>query len=131
MKIKFNNFDRQYLELKSEINDAFSQVMSTGYYILGEQVVNFEKEFANFCGAKHSVSVGNGLDAIYLALRALGIKDNDEVLVPSNTYIATWIAVSRVGAIPIPVEPNEDTFNINPANIEEKITKKNKSDCAR
>ena len=114
MKIKFNNFDRQYLELKSEINDAFSQVMSTGYYILGEQVVNFEKEFANFCGAKHSVSVGNGLDAIYLALRALGIKDNDEVLVPSNTYIATWIAVSRVGAIPIPVEPNEDTFNINP-----------------
>lgn len=101
--------------------------MTSGYYILGEQVVNFEREFENFCGVKNCVSVGNGLDAIYLSLRALGIKDNDEVLVPSNTYIATWIAVSRVGSIPIPVEPNEDTFNISPANIVDKITKKTKA----
>ena len=127
MRIKFNYFDRQYLELKNEISDALSHVVESGSYILGGQVINFEREFASFCGAKYSVGVGNGLDAIYLSLRALGIKEHDEVLVPSNTYIATWIAVSRVGAVPIPVEPNEDTFNINPSNIEEKITNKTKA----
>ncbi len=127
MKIKFNYFDRQYLELRNEINIAFSNVMESGQYILGEQVTNFEKEFANFCGAKYSVAVGNGLDAIYLSLRSLGIKEHDEVMVPSNTYIATWIAVSRTGAIPIPVEPNEDTYNIDPSNIEAKITSKTKA----
>lgn len=127
MRVKFNYFDRQYLELKDELNAALFNVMGSGYYILGDEVVNFEHEFSNFCGTKYSVSVGNGLDAIYLSLRALGIREHDEVIVPSNTYIATWIAVSRIGSMPIAVEPNEDSFNIDPSKIEEKITKNTKA----
>jgi len=127
LKIKFNYFDRQYLELKNEIDEAFSQVMMSGHFILGDQVVEFEKEFASFCEGKYCIGVGNGLDALYLSLRALNIKSNDEVLVPSNTYIATWIAISRVGAVPIPIEPDENTFNMDPENIEDKITYKTKA----
>ena len=96
--------------------------MKSGRFILGEKVSEFETEFANFCNAKYAIGVGNGLDALFISLIAMGIGKGDEVIVPSNTYIATWIAVSRTGAIPVPAEPYRDTFNINPEEILSNIT---------
>jgi dTDP-4-amino-4,6-dideoxygalactose transaminase len=97
-------------------------VLDSGWYILGEEVEAFEAEYAAFCEAKYCVGVGNGLDALTLALRALDIGAGDEVIVPSDTYIATWLAVSAVGATPVPVEPVEATYNIDPNRIEAAIT---------
>lgn len=127
MKVKFNNFSRQYEHMKNDIDKSFEEVMNSGYFILGKQVSSFEKEFARYCNSDYAIGVGNGLDAIYLSLIALGIGPDDEVLVPSNTYIATWIAVSRTGATPVPVEPLYGTFNINPEEIVKKISKKTKA----
>lgn len=127
MLIKFNNFDRQYQAYKKELDRAYEKVMTSGYYILGENVQKFEREFASYCHAEHCVSCGNGMDAIFLALKALGIGTGDKVIVPSNTYIATWIAVSRTGAIPVPVEPNPDTHNIDPKLIQDRIGKRTKA----
>ncbi|HMR69930.1 MAG TPA: DegT/DnrJ/EryC1/StrS family aminotransferase, partial [Rubrivivax sp.] len=91
------------------LREAFERVLRSGWYILGQEVEQFEREYAAFCGARECVGVANGLDALTLALRALGIGAGDEVIVPSNTYIATWLAVSQVGATPVPVEPIEAT----------------------
>lgn len=113
--------------MKNDIDKSFEEVMNSGYFILGKQVSSFEKEFARYCNSDYAIGVGNGLDAIYLSLIALGIGPDDEVLVPSNTYIATWIAVSRTGATPVPVEPLYGTFNINPEEIVKKISKKTKA----
>lgn len=110
-----------------ELLEAFNRVMRTGWYILGSEVKKFEEEFASYCGTKYCIGVGNGLDALHLILRAYNIGKGDEVIVPSNTYIATWLAVSYAGAIPVPVEPDIFTYNLNPALIEEKITKKTKA----
>ena len=126
MKVKFNNFDRFYLKYKKEFDEAYGNVMLSGMYIGGNQVNSFEKEFAKYCGAKQCVGVGNGLDAIYLSLRALGVGSGDEVIVPANTYIATWLAISRTGATIVPVEPDLMTYNINPSLISEKITERTK-----
>lgn len=104
-----------------------TQVFDSGHFILGEQVELFEKEFAEFCGTKYAIGVGNGLDAIYFILKALGIGPGDEVIVPSNTYIATWLAVTHTGASVIPVEPDPDTFCIDPKQIEVHITAKTKA----
>lgn len=101
--------------------------MKSGRFILGEKVSEFETEFANFCNAKYALGVGNGLDALFISLVAMGIGKGDEVIVPSNTYIATWIAVSRTGAIPVPAEPYRDTFNINPEEIFSHITERTKA----
>jgi dTDP-4-amino-4,6-dideoxygalactose transaminase len=101
---------------------AFARVLDSGWYILGEETKAFEREYAAWCGAAECVGVGNGLDALVLALQALGIGPGDEVLVPSNTYIATWLAVSHVGATPVPVEPDTRTFNLDPARLEAAIT---------
>jgi dTDP-4-amino-4,6-dideoxygalactose transaminase len=98
------------------------RVTAAGWYILGPEVEQFEQAFAHYCGAKHCVGVGNGLDAIELSLRACGVQPGDEVIVPSNTFIATWLAVSRAGARPVPVEPIAATCNIDPARIEQAIT---------
>lgn len=111
-----------YLELKPEIDQAVARVLDSGWYILGPEVEAFEVEYAAYCEAKHAVGVANGLDALHLALRALGVEAGDEVIVPSNTYIATWLAVSQCGATPVPVEPDERTFNIDHASIEAAIT---------
>ena len=100
--------------------------MLSGMYIGGNQVNSFEKEFATYCGTKQCVGVGNGLDAIYLSLRALGVGSGDEVIVPANTYIATWLAISRTGATIVPVEPDLITYNIDPSRISEKISKRTK-----
>lgn len=127
MKIPFLDLKAPYLELKKELDEAYKRVMESGWYILGEECQAFEKEFADYCGTKHCIGVGNGLDALHLILRGYGIGEGDEVIVPANTYIATWLAVSYAGAKPIPVEPDEKTYNINPILIEQAITKKTKA----
>src|SRR5512136_795447 len=96
--------------------------MESGWYILGEEVEAFEREFAACCGVKHCIGVGNGLEALHLILRAYGIGPGHEVIVPANTYIATWLAVSYAGAVPVPVEPDLRTCNLDPARIESAIT---------
>lgn len=111
-----------YRELKTEIDAAIHRVLDSGLYILGPEVEAFETEWAAWCGADHAVGVANGLDALILALRALDIGPGDEVIVPSNTYIATWLAVTAVGARPVPVEPDPATHNIDPARIAAAIT---------
>ena len=126
MNIPFLDLRAAYLELKPEIDAAVSRVMDSGWYILGEEVEAFEAEWAAYCEAQHAVGVANGLDALHLALLALGVGPGDEVIVPSNTYIATWLAVSQCGATPVPVEPDERSYNIDPARIEAAITAKTK-----
>src|SRR5829696_2121239 len=101
--------------------------MQSGWYILGDEVEAFESEFAAYCGVKHCIGVGNGLEALHLILRAYEIGDGDEVIVPSNTYIATWLAVSYAGARPVPVEPAPSTYNIDPDRIEASITERTKA----
>ena len=125
--IEFLNLRKTYLDLKEELDTAYSRVMNSGYYILGQEVESFEKEFAHYCEVNHCVGVGNGLEALELLLRAYEIGPGDEVIVPSNTYIATWLAVNYVGAKVIPVEPDQSTYNINPTLIEKSITKKTKA----
>jgi dTDP-4-amino-4,6-dideoxygalactose transaminase len=124
--IPFLDLKAAYLELKTEIDDAIARVLHSGWYILGPEVDAFEADYASYCGAKHCVSLANGLDALHLALRAMDVGPGDEVIVPSNTYIATWLAVSQCGATPVPVEPDERTYNINPALIEAAITPRTK-----
>jgi dTDP-4-amino-4,6-dideoxygalactose transaminase len=125
-KIPFLNLYDSYIELKSELDDAISRVLNSGWYILGTEVEMFEEEWAAYCNARYSVSVANGLDALHLALKALGVGKNDEVIVPSNTYIATWLAVSQCGAIPVPVEPDPGTQNMDVRLIEKAITPRTK-----
>jgi dTDP-4-amino-4,6-dideoxygalactose transaminase len=127
MKIPFLDLKAPYLELKNELDEAYKRVMESGWYILGEECEAFEKEFADYCGTKYCIGVGNGLDALHLILRAYGIGRGDEVIVPANTYIATWLAVSYADAKPIPVEPDEKTYNINPGLIEQAITDRTKA----
>lgn len=126
MIVTFLDLKAPYLELKAEIDSAIERVVSSGWYIGGEEVDQFEQEYASYCGADHAIGVANGLDALHLALRALDVGPGDEVIVPSNTYIATWLAVSQCGATLIPVEPDERTYNINPALIEAAITPRTK-----
>ena len=126
MNIPFLELRAAYLELKPEIDAAVARVLDSGWYILGKEVEAFEAEWAAYCEAKHAVGVANGLDALHLALLALGVGPGDEVIVPSNTYIATWLAVNQCGATPVPVEPDERTYNIDPARIEAAITPKTK-----
>lgn len=104
------------------LRQAFDRVLASGWYILGDEVRAFESEFAAYCNAGHCVGVANGLDALVLALRALGVGPGDEVLVPSNTYIASWLAVSHVGATPVPVEPDPATANIDPDRLAAALT---------
>ena len=125
-KVPFLDLRASYLELKSEIDDAVSRVLDSGWYVLGPEVEAFEKEFATYCQTNHSIGVANGLDALTLALRAMDVGPGDEVIVPSNTYIATWLAVSQCGATPVPVEPDNRTYNIDPASIGAAITSRTK-----
>lgn len=114
MNIPFLDLKSQHQSIHDGLKLAFDRVMATGWYVLGEEVNNFEREFAEYCRADGCIGVGNGLDALDLILRAYGIGPGDEVIVPTNTFIATWLAVSRVGAKIVPVEPDEATYNINP-----------------
>jgi len=126
-KIPFLNMKAPYQELQDELDEAYHRAMASGWYILGEEVESFEHEFAAYCGVKHCVGVGNGLEALHLILRAYGIGPGDEVIVPANTYIATWLAVSYSGALPVPVEPDERTYNLDPERIEAAITPKTRA----
>lgn len=127
MRIRFLDLKAQYLELKEEMDAAYRRVMGSGWFVLGQEVESFEKEFAGYCSARHCVGVGTGLDALTLILRGMEIGPGDEVLVPSNTFIATWLAVSHAGAIPVPVEPDERTYNIDPARIESAVTERTRA----
>ncbi|WGT51487.1 DegT/DnrJ/EryC1/StrS family aminotransferase [Thioclava nitratireducens] len=126
MIIPFLDLGAAYRELKPEIDAAVMRVLESGWYILGPEVEAFEAEWAEYCGASHAVGLGNGLDALILALRALDVGPGDEVIVPSNTYIATWLAVSAVGATPVPVEPDPTTYNIDPTQVAAAITDRTK-----
>jgi dTDP-4-amino-4,6-dideoxygalactose transaminase len=127
MIVPFLDLKAPYRELKEELDAAYRRVMESGWYILGKEVEAFETEFAEYCGVKHCVGVGNGLDALHLILRAMDIGPGDEVIVPANTYIATWLAVSYAGATPVPVEPDEWTYNIDPRLVEQAITHRTKA----
>ena len=120
--VPFLDVGASYRELKTELDEAVARVLSSGWYILGPEVSAFERAFAAFCGATHVVGVGNGLDAMHLVLRAWNVGPDDEVIVPSNTYIATWLAITMTGAVPVPVEPREETSNLDPDRLEEAIT---------
>lgn len=116
-----------YRELQAELDSAWRRVMESGWYILGSEVEAFEREFAEYIGVKYCVGVGNGLDALHLILRAYGIGAGDEVIVPANTYIASWLAVSYAGASPVPVEPLEETCNLDPSRLEAAVSARTKA----
>lgn len=127
MKVPFVSFIPIEKELNKELHHSFERVLERSWYIAGEEVDSFEKSFAEYCGSQFCIGVGNGLDALTLSLKALGIGAGDEVIVPSNTFIATALAVTYVGATPIFVEPDIRTFNINPSLIEASITERTKA----
>lgn len=124
--IPFLDLKAPHVELREEITTAIARVVDSGWYILGPEVDAFEAEYAAYCEARHCIGLANGLDALHLALRAMDVGPGDEVIVPSNTYIATWLAVSQCGATPVPVEPDERTYNIDPSLLEAAITPRTK-----
>ena len=124
--IPFLDLKAPHVELRAEIDAAIARVVDSGWYVLGPEVEAFEAEYAAWCEARHAVGVANGLDALHLALRALNVGPGDEVIVPSNTYIATWLAVSQCGARPVPVEPLDASYNLDPARIEAALTPRTK-----
>lgn len=125
-KVEFHDFRAAYEELRAELDEAYHRFMLSGWYVLGKEVSLFEEEYAAYCEAKQCVGVGNGLEALHLALRAIGCELGDEAIVASNTYIATWMAVTQAGATVVPVEPDEKTYNLNPDLIHEAITPRTK-----
>lgn len=127
MKVPFVSFQPMEKELDTELREAFSRVFDNSWYIEGKEDEKFEEAFAEYCGAKYCIGCGNGLDALILILKAYGIGEGDEVIVPSNTFIATALAVSYSGATPILVESTLDYYNIDVTKIEEKITEKTKA----
>lgn len=127
MKVPFLELKPGYDELRGDFDAAYHRVMDSGCYLLGTELEQFESELATYCQVKHCVGLGNGLDALHLILRAYDIGSDSEVIVPSNTYIATWLAVSYAGATLVPVEPDPETFNIAAERIEAAITSKTKA----
>jgi len=125
--IPFLDLGAAYREIQAEIESAVLASLRSGWYIGGQDVEAFEEEFSAYTGTRHCVGVANGLDALHLALLALGIGAGDEVIVPSNTYIATWLAVSQCGAVPVPVEPVASTYNLDPSRVEAAITPRTKA----
>lgn len=127
MEIKYLDLQKMHNEIRDELDEAYTRVITKEWFIQGEECNKFEKEFAMYCGASECVGVGNGLDALMLILKAMEIGQGDEVIVPANTFIATALAVSYVGAKPVLVEPDEKTYTIDINKIEEKITRKTKA----
>ncbi len=125
--IKFLDLKDPYLELKPEFDEAYHRVMDSGWHLLGKETNAFEEEYAQYCGVDHCITVANGLDALVLTLRAYDIGPGDEVIVPSHTFIATWLAVTQIGATPVSVEPDMATYNLDPEKIEQAITKQTKA----
>lgn len=127
MSIPFLDLCSLHTPLRAELDAAYRRVVDSGWFITGPELEAFEHEFATYSKVKYCIGVANGLDALHLILRAYEIGPGDEVVVPSNTFIATWLAVTQVGAKPVPVEPDTATYNINPTRIEEKITPRTKA----
>ncbi|MCR5202176.1 MAG: DegT/DnrJ/EryC1/StrS family aminotransferase [Lachnospiraceae bacterium] len=127
MKVPFVSFLPMEKEFGDELKNAFNRVLSKSWYIEGDEDKNFEKNFSEYCETNYCIGVGNGLDALMLSLKALGLKSGDEVIIPSNTFIATALAVTYTGATPVFAEPDINTFNINPTNIKGAITEKTKA----
>lgn len=127
MKIPFSNFEPMHKQIREEIIQKFDKVYYSNWFILGEEVKWFEKQFAQYNESKYCIGCGSGLDALYLILRGFDIKEGDEVIIPSNSYIATALAVSYAGATPIFVEPDIKTYNINPNLIENAVNEKTKA----
>jgi len=127
MKVPFVSFSEVNKQIKPEITNAFEAFFDNAWYVLGEKVKTFEKEYAEYNNVSNCIGVSNGLDALHIALRALGIGEGDEVIVPSNTYIATVLAISYVCATPVFVEPDINTYNIDPNKIEAAITTRTKA----
>lgn len=127
MKVPFLDVKATYDELQINLDAAYARVMQSGWYILGKEVDAFEQEFAAYCGVKNCMGVGNGLEALHLILRAYNIGPGDDVIVPANTYIATWLAVSYTGAKPVPVEPDPRTYNLAPERLETVITERTRA----
>ncbi|HSL05499.1 MAG TPA: DegT/DnrJ/EryC1/StrS family aminotransferase [Nitrospiraceae bacterium] len=125
--VPFLDLGRLHQSIREPLDTAYHRVLDSGWFIMGPELEAFESEFAEYCEVKHCIGVGNGLDGLHLLLRAYGIGPGDEVLVPSNTFIATWLAVTECGAIPVPVEPNSDTHNIDPALISGAITSRTRA----
>jgi len=125
--IPFIDLQSVYGELKDQIDSAVSRVLSSGRYLLGEELKNFENEYAEYLGVKHCVCVSSGLDALYLALCAMDIGEGDEVIVSAHTFIATWLAVSKTGATIVPVEPDAKTYNLNVNLLEKAVTTRTKA----
>ena len=126
MSIPFLSFSPQHDPIREDVLAAIAQVYDKQWYVLGEQVKSFEAEYSAFNQVGHTIGVANGLDALHLALLALDVQPGDEVIVPSNTYIATWLAVSYVGGVLVPVEPNLYTYNLDPVHLEAAITPRTK-----
>jgi dTDP-4-amino-4,6-dideoxygalactose transaminase len=127
MKIPFLNFEPMHAKLRSEMMEAFEKVYDGYWYIMGNHLKTFEKEYAQFNQVNHAIGISNGLDALYLSLKSLGIGEGDEVIMPSNTFIATVLAVSYTGAKPVFVEPDRRTYLIDPERIPQAITAKTKA----
>lgn len=127
MNVPFATFKPMHNEIREELNSAYEKVLDKSNFIQGNECKKFEEEFAEYCGVKYCVGVATGLDALMLILKAMNIGESDEVIVPSNTYIATALAVSYTGAKPVFVEPEIETFNIDVNKIEEKITNNTKA----
>lgn len=127
MNVSFLELLPTYKELKPELDEAYHRVMDSGWYLLGKETEAFEAEFAEYCGTKFCVTTGNGLDALHLILRAVGIGPGDEVVVPAMTFIATWLSVSYAGATPVPVDVRSDTCNLNAELLEAAITPRTKA----
>lgn len=127
MVIPFFNLRRLNKSIEDRLAKAFFDVIDSGTFIMGQELDKFESEYASYCGVKHCIGVGNGLDALSLLLRAYDIGPGDEVLVPANTFIATWLAVSDCGATPIPIEPSRFTYNIDPEKVHCAVTDKTRA----
>ena len=125
--IPFLDMKAPYQELRTDLDAAWHRVMESGWYVLGREVEAFEAEFAAFTGTAQAIGVANGLDALHLALRACRIGPGDEVVVPSHTFIATWLAVSQAGAVPVPVETDPATYTLDPARIAAAISPRTKA----
>src|SRR5712692_1430368 len=127
MRLPFMDVAAGHIELAPELADAYRRVMESGCYILGPEVEAFEREFVAYCGVSRCVGVSSGMDALHLILRAMEIGPGDEVIVPAFTFIATWLAVSQTGATPVPVEPDEKTWTIDPARVEAAVSSRTRA----
>jgi dTDP-4-amino-4,6-dideoxygalactose transaminase len=127
MRVPFLDLARLHQSIRTQLDAAYHRVMDSGWFIMGPELSALESEFARYSEVKHCIGVGNGLEALHLLLRAYGVGAGDEVIVPSNTFVATWLAVSQCGATPVPVEPDSRTYNLDPARIAPLITSRTRA----